>query len=75
MILKTLQNASIGVIFTSLASETFYNKIDRNLMRPVRNLVEVLNDDTSFVMQEDICRFAKELGRGCLNMLKFEKGF
>ena len=62
MIIKTLKYTATGVIFGSLISDTFYNKIDRNLVRPFWNFLVVMNDIDSFVMPEDIGQFSKELG-------------
>ncbi len=74
MIIKTLGYATTGLVFASLASDTIYNKVDRNLVRPFRNFVEVLNDVESFFMPEDLTHFRKELTQGVCNMFKFEKG-
>jgi hypothetical protein len=54
MIIKSICYATTGLTFASLISETFYNKLDRNLIRPFRNFVEVMDDSTSFFMPEDV---------------------
>lgn len=61
MIIKTISYTATGIVFASLISETFNKKVDRNLLRPVRNFVEVLNDSKSFFMPEDMTHFSKEL--------------
>lgn len=62
MIIKSIGNTVTGLTMLSLASNTFYEKLDRNLINPVRNFMEVLHDTDSFVMPEDFKKFRKELG-------------
>jgi hypothetical protein len=57
MIIKSIGYTVTGLTFASLISDTFYNKLDRNLVTPVRNFMEVLHDIDSFVMPEDFKKF------------------
>ena len=50
MLIKGLKYTGLGITFGCLASDTFYNKFDRNLLRPIRNVCAVFNDDESFVL-------------------------
>ena len=74
MLIKTLKYTFTGLTFGCVASDTIYNKVDRNVITPIWNFVEVMNDTDSFFVKEDLSKFTKELGSGLFNMFKFERG-
>jgi len=58
-----------------LVSETVARKIDRNLVRPIRNYRATLSDYDHFRTPEDMGRFFSEFKNGLLNFVRAEEKF
>ena len=58
-----------------ILSETIARKIDRNLIRPIRNYRVTLSDYDHFRTPEDMSLFGRELKNGLLNFFRKEEKF
>lgn len=63
---------AFGGIALMICNDTLARKVDRNLLRPLRNYHTTLSDSTSFRMQEDLELCMCELGSGIRRMFTIE---
>lgn len=72
MLRKAIKYSSLSLLSLMIISDTFYDKVDRNIARPIRNFKIVLNDHESWVVKEDIYNFLSELAKGTGKMFVYE---
>ena len=62
-----------GLLGLCAFHDGFARKLDRNLLRPLRDYHATLADHNSFRTQEDFARLCTELARGAQRMLTVER--
>ena len=72
MILKVIGYTIAEISAGSFLSDTFARKVDRNLVRPVRNYRLSLHDYGNWRTSEDFVFFLSEAKTGIFRMFKYE---
>ena len=73
MIKKALMVTTGGMVLGCALSDTFARKVDRNLIRPMRNYHSSLYDYNSFKTPEDFKFFLQEMGNGIVNFFRINE--